>query len=224
MSAVNEWVVREYFESLGYLTIQPRKYTVPGRKKRPAEEFDLVVFNPRMEQHQLPEHLIWTTDDLRTVAGAVVGVRGWHTERFYARTFELSPDILGFVRPESLRVAGELLGARPMAKILCVPRLPASGKLKEQTITALRQKGIDGVISFRTMLVELIECVDVNKNYEKSDVLQVIRLLKNYYLLAEKQLDLFGRKKRRKSRHKGEIGGAPAESNRGGEPAPVSGN
>ncbi len=30
MSDVNEWVVREYFEALGYFVSQPCKYTVGG--------------------------------------------------------------------------------------------------------------------------------------------------------------------------------------------------
>ncbi|MCX7591501.1 MAG: hypothetical protein N2255_07720 [Kiritimatiellae bacterium] len=198
MTAVNEWLVREYFETLGFLTIQTCKYVVPGRKKTAAEEFDLLVFNPRAKHHCVPANMIWTTGDLEGVGAAVVAVHGWHTGRFYARTFELSPDILGFVRPESLRIASEFLGSCPMARILCVPRLPASGKLREQTVAMLRQKGVDGVISFRTMLIELIRRVDVKKNYEKSDILQIIRLLKNYDLVAEPQMDLFEKKLRRK--------------------------
>ena len=200
MSAVSEWIVREYFEASGYLVGQPRKHTVPGRQKTAEEEVDLVVFNPRVAEHKAPERMVWTTPDLANVARAIVGVRGWHTERFYSSTFEQQPDILKFVEPESLRFAQRLLGPGPTAKILCLPRLPASGQLKTATMEFLRAKGIDGVISFETMLVELIGHVDANKNYEKSDLLQIMRILKNYGMFKEPQLDFFAGRRGRKGK------------------------
>jgi len=48
------------------------------------------------------------------------------------------------------------------------------------------------------MLADLIGEVEVNRNYQKSDLLQTIRILKNYDFFREPQLELFnpGRKKR----------------------------
>ena len=198
MSAVTEWVVKEYFEQIGYLVSQPRKYTVPARMKRAEEEVDLVICNPKVKSHVLPETFIWEKRDLKHVAGAVVGVRGWHTDRFYPSTFEQTPEILKFVEKESVEFASRLLGGSEMAKILCLPRLPASGALKNRTIQVLKGKGVDGVISFHTMLAELIASVDTKKNYEKSDLLQIIRLLKNYDLVKDAQLELFGRARKKK--------------------------
>ncbi len=202
MSAVTETLVREYFEMLGYLTAQPRKYTVPGRAKKADEEVDLVVVNPAIREHVLPANFVWTAIDLKTVARAVVGVRGWHTDRFYASTFEKTPEILHFALPESVKFAARILGATDMtkslAKVLCIPNLPASGELKERSIRVLKERGIDGVISFRTILAELVAGVDVNKNYEKSDLLQTIRLLKNYELVRDEQLDMFMRARRKR--------------------------
>lgn len=54
----------------------------------------------------------------------------------------------------------------------------------------LKARGVDGIISFRSMLLDLIEKIDANRNYGKSDTLQVIRVLKNYELLRDAQLDL----------------------------------
>jgi len=200
MSAVNEWVVREYFETLGYLVMQPRKYVVPGRQKKAEEEVDLVVTHPGVRHHAVCPEMVWSTADLKGVARAVVAVRGWHTERFSVARFEQTPDILRFVEPESTRFAAKLLGSASMAKILCLPKLPASGELKQKTIRVLKEKGIDGVISFSTMLQELIARVDTNKNYEKSDLLQIIRLMKNYDLIKEPQLEFFAKKRRRKKK------------------------
>ena len=57
----------------------------------------------------------------------------------------------------------------------------------------------NGVLSFRTMLLELVEHLDTAKNYEKSDLLQILRILKTYDLLKDAQLDLFAGAKLRKN-------------------------
>ena len=63
----------------------------------------------------------------------------------------------------------------------------------------LKERGVDGIISFRAMLLDLIDKVEVNRNYRKSDTLQVIRILKNYELLRDGQLDLLTGERRAKS-------------------------
>ena len=45
------------------------------------------------------------------------------------------------------------------------------------------------------MLADLVKSCDTNRNYQKSDLLQMIRVLKNYDFFKEPQLELF------KSRH-----------------------
>jgi len=195
MASVSEWIAREYFEMLGYMVIQPCKYSVSGRPKRAEEETDLVVFNPLVTVHTLPASFIWTAAELKTVARAVVGVHGWHTERFYPAMLENLPELVRFAGEESVKMAARRLGNSEIAKILCLPQLPVTQKLKEDTLRILKAKGIDGVIEFRPMLAEIIKRVDKTRNYEKSDVLQIIRILKNYDLFKEAQLELFSRRR-----------------------------
>jgi hypothetical protein len=76
-------------------------------------------------------------------------------------------------------------------KILIVPSLPQTAAAREHSIAILRAKGVDAVIPFRTMLLELIARTEVNRNYDKSDLLQVIRVLKIYKLFKDPQLELF---------------------------------
>lgn len=210
MSAVNEWIVREYFEEQGYLVSQPCKYAARGgRQKRAEEDVDLVVYNPQVKAHVIPDHMVWTTEDVKNISRAVVGVRGWHTDRFYVSTIENTPEILSFVEPEALKFAQKFLGSDSMARILCLPRLPENGELKDKTIRVLKEKGIDGVISFHTILTELVACVGVNRNYVKSDLLQVIRLMKNYDLIKDSQMDMFAGARRRQ-RARGARGDATA--------------
>jgi len=204
MASVSEWIAREYFEMLGYMVIQPCKYSVSGRSKRIEEETDIVVLNPLVTVHSLPQSILWTTPNLKTIARAVVGVYGWHTERFYPAMLKNLPEIVRFAGHESVKMAARQLGSNEIAKILCLPHLPVAQKLKEDTLRILKSKGIDGVLEFRTMLVEIIKGVDKNRNYEKSDILQVIRILKNYDLFKDAQLELFssrraGRRKKQQA-------------------------
>lgn len=202
MSSVSEWIVREYFEMQGYLVSQPCKYAPGGRRKRLEEEIDLVVVNPLIGEQRFPDPMIWTTADLKGIPRAVVGVYGWHTERFYPTMLDQIPEMLRFASEESIRLVSRRMGAAPMAKILCFPQLPASEKLRADTLKLLKQKGIDGVLLFRTLLLELVNGLDSNKNYEKSDLLQMLRILKNYDLIRQPQMELFGGRKRRQSKDK----------------------
>ena len=79
MSAVSEWIVREYFESLGFLVRQPRKYQVSARPKQVEEEIDLLVVNPSVTEQNLSEAALWGAADLKHVSRAIVGVRGWQS-------------------------------------------------------------------------------------------------------------------------------------------------
>jgi hypothetical protein len=80
-----------------------------------------------------------------------------------------------------------------------VPALPQNAAARDRSVELLRAKGIDAVIPFRTVLSDLIDQTEINRNYQKSDLLQTIRILKNYGFLKEPQLELFKAKVRRKT-------------------------
>ena len=46
------------------------------------------------------------------------------------------------------------------------------------------------------MLVELLGLVKTNRNYEKSDLLQTLRILKNYGFIKDPQMELFTKRRR----------------------------
>ena len=200
MASVNEWMVREYLEALGFLVRQPRKYQVVARSKGSHEEVDLLAWNPAVkEPSPPPETMVWGARELAGVAGAVVAVRGWHSERFTAAVLAGSPEVYRFAEPESVRAAAAELGVERPARIVCLADLPADAESRGEALDFLRSRGIDGVILFRPMLLELAECVDVKRTYEKSDLLQILRILKNYGLLRSGQMDLFQPVRRRRA-------------------------
>jgi hypothetical protein len=147
-----------------------------------------------------PSEVVWSAPELAKVQRAIVSIRGWHTDRFSPAVLKKNPDIFRFAELSVIKEARKTLGPGSITKILCLSDLTATIGPQEETLNLLRSGGIDGVLSFRTMLLELIESVDVSKNYEKSDLLQALRILKTYDLLKDAQLDLFQTSKARKSK------------------------
>lgn len=199
MAAVSESIVREYFELHGFLLRQHRKYIAPTRREN--EDIDFFIQNPKpktMTGGELP--FILSEAELPFVHKAVVVVKGWHTETFSPAVLAHAPEIFRFVEERTLeQVVKAFGGDRDILRLLVVPALPQAASARKQSVQLLRAKGVDAVIPFCTMLEELLESVQVNRNYQKSDVLQVLRILKNYGFIRDPQLELFKTRRRRRS-------------------------
>ncbi len=198
MSAIDEGIVREYFEQNGFLVRQVRKYQVQARRKTGDEEVDLVVYNPAYKRNSRRPEFFLFASELAYIHRAIVVVKGWHTGKFTPNMLKSSPEIFRFLEENVLKevtrffpVDAEEPGNAPdVTKILVLPSLPTAEPFRSQSVAMLKEHGIDAIISFRSMLLDIIERVEINKSYGKSDTLQVIRILKNYDLLKDAQLDL----------------------------------
>lgn len=191
MSAIDEQIVREFFELNGFLVRQLSKHQVQSRRKRADEAADFAVFNPRPQGGGFTGDFHIFPSNLRTVRRAVVSVIGWHTDRITPAKLRTSPEIFEFLAPEVNR---SVLQAFPdtsdalfteITRILVIPGLADQEDARRETVRILRERGVDGVLLFRSLLVDLSARVEVNNNYRKSDVLQILRLMKNYGLLAD---------------------------------------
>lgn len=197
MSAIDEGIVREYFEQNGFLVRQARKYQVQARRKAAEEEIDLMVYNPAWQRDARKPDFFLFSNELSYVHRAIVAVKGWHTGVFTPTMLRSSPEIFSFLQQSVLREASRLFPAEAagdeggaLMKILVLPSLPTAEPFRSQSVELLKASGVDGIISFRAMLLDLIDKIEINQNYSKSDTLQVIRILKNYDLLQDPQLDL----------------------------------
>jgi hypothetical protein len=198
MSAIDEGIVREYFEQNGFLVRQVRKYQVQARRKTGDEEVDLIVYNPAYARNSRRPDFFLFANELANVHRAIVVVKGWHTGIFTPTMLKSSPEIFRFLEEKVTKEvkrffpidADEPGNAPDVTKILVLPSLPTAEPFRSQSVAMLKEHGVDGIISFRSMLLDIIERVEINKSYGKSDTLQVIRILKNYDLLKDAQLDL----------------------------------
>ena len=198
MAAIDEGIVREYFEQNGFLVRQVRKYQVQARRKTGDEEVDLIVSPPDSARNSRRPDFFLFANELAYVHRAIVVVKGWHTGIFTPTMLKSSPEIFRFLEEKVTKEvkrffpvdAGEPGNAPDVTKILVLPSLPTAEPFRSQSVAMLKEHGVDGIISFRSMLLDIIERVEINKSYGKSDTLQVIRILKNYDLLKDAQLDL----------------------------------
>jgi len=201
MAAVSESVVRECFEQRGFLVRQTRKYVGPN--PRESEEFDFLVLNPQPKASSGPLPFVLAAEDLAGLSRAVVVVKAWHTEIFSSNRIEEEPDILRFVQPAIFRQATSFFGAgAEVKKILVVSDLPQEEAARQRSIDTLRARGVDGVLAFRALLVDLVASTELNRNYQKSDLFQTIRLLKSYDLIKDPQMELFNTRSRVRARRR----------------------
>lgn len=198
MTAVNEQLVREYLEMLGFSVRQMRKYSVIARSKAAWEESDLLGVNLAMWQESgtaaawanRPAPGLWGAAELMRVPSISVSVRGWHTDRFTAQMLASSPELVRFASPEAMRTAMASMHTTGTAAVLFLPDLPTDARDRAAAVDYLVGQGVQGVVLFRTLLLDLLDRVDVKKSYEKSDVLQVLRILKAHRLVQSRQMVL----------------------------------
>jgi hypothetical protein len=208
MSAVSETMVREFFELHGFFVRQQRKYMALNPTQ--DEEIDFYIYNPAAVvqptagpdgaapvKPELP--FILSAADLAGIPRAVVAVRPWHNETFGPSVFHHNPEIFRFAESAAAASVGRVFGApEPVRKILVLSMLPQNNPAREQSVQLLKAGGIDAVIQFSAILKDLLAYTEEDRSYQKSDVLQVIRILKTYDYLKEPQLELF-RPARKKS-------------------------
>ncbi len=204
MAGFDENIVREYFELNGFFVRQLRKYLVQSRKKRVDEEIDLVVYNPNAPIDGVPAGFQLFSADMAKIRRAIVVVKAWHTSRFTPAMLKSSSRVFDFLKKEVLNKAetyfsfdvgevdSEVVGSGGFTKILVLPSLPTSDPQRTESIELLKEQGVDGIITFSTILENLLRNVEVNHSYQKSDLLQMMRILKIYDMVKEPQMNLFG--------------------------------
>jgi hypothetical protein len=207
MAGFDENIVREYFELNGFFVRQLRKYQVQSRKKRADEEVDMIVYNPTAPVDAQPGGFQLFSSDMVKIRRAIVVVKAWHTSRFTPAMLKSSSRIFDFLKKDVLNKAEQYfsfneadaaLGEDLLAdqssfkKILVLPGMPTSDPQRSESIELLKEGGVDGIVTFSTILENLLRHVEVNHSYQKSDLLQLMRILKIYDMVKEPQMNLFG--------------------------------
>ena len=164
MSGFDENIVREYFELHGFLVRQVRKYQVQSRRKVAEEEIDLIVYNPTYAPGDREPNFLLFASELPYIHRAVVVVKAWHTiHKFTPNLLKSSSEILKFLEKSvSKNIEGSFTDneeekTQDLKRILVLPGLPTSEPYRSESIQLLRDKGVDGIISFRAISYPFIE-------------------------------------------------------------------
>ncbi|MDP4610599.1 MAG: hypothetical protein NWT02_05380 [Opitutales bacterium] len=204
MAGFDENIVREYFELNGFFVRQLRKHALPSRKKSAEEANELVVYHPQTADGSSPAGFQLFSSDMSQMRGALVAIKGWHHSRFTPAILKSSPKLLDFIKKEVVakmdlhfqveadeEAEAEGQDYAGFLKILILPGFPKSEAHREECTELLKAAGVDGVIVFSTILENLLRHVEVNHSYQKSDVLQMLRVLKINDMIREPQMTLF---------------------------------
>ena len=194
-------LVESYFESNGFLVkgTEFQKDLVSSKKQNLLPS--MAVLNPLALENSSNLGFRLFTSDLTKIRSALVGLLGWDNTSFSNSHLTSDARILKYFKQEtkdervleSLEVSPDMMGAGfgEFLRLLVVPALPRSeGKLKE-TFLFLKGLGVDGVLTMRSMLENLLRQSLPSKSYRGKSIFQILSLMKAYDLVKEPQLEMF---------------------------------
>lgn len=140
---------------------------------------------------------------------AVVEMRPWHTDRFYASLIEANPVLTQFAEPWSLGHAQDFFGSDDFRRILVISELPRTAEQRAQLVQRLAQTSVDHVLEFPAILHDLAERTALSGTYTGSPTLQLLQHLKRYRLLRNQQLELSFPREPRPTAHAPRVDATP---------------
>lgn len=188
MGNINEVLVREFFEMLGFVVKANLKFVPKGKTLKRGVDF--FVVNLSHSETKEIETLVLDVGNVKLIHKAVIRIEPWHTDKFYPSVVEKDDGLLDFLDRENLEEAEKSLKSSDFKKILIISSLPANLEMRGKSEKLLREKGIDHLITFPTILSGLIDNIKSNKSYY-NDALELLRILKHYRLFRKPQLELF---------------------------------
>jgi hypothetical protein len=180
---LNLQIVREFFELQLFhvLTHWERESTGEG-----APQLFVEHANP----DTMPLPFLLQDTGVSGLARAVVEVRAWHADRFYASVIEGNPILAHVTAPDTRELAESIFGTPEFSTVLVISELPASSEPRARSLDLLRGLGVDHVLEFPTVLRLVLDRIHAHGNYAPSPTLQTLRLMKRYDLIRRQQLEL----------------------------------
>ncbi|MDQ8184393.1 hypothetical protein [Pelagicoccus sp. SDUM812002] len=200
MQSVEEAIVSEYFEQNGFL-VRPLRKSRAQTKKGIDEGLDLYVRNMVFVEGSRDPNFLLFSSELRYLESAIICVRGWFSDKAALASMTGGAEILKHLETYVFKKADKWFAYDPAVSfgtktppknILVAPVFPTQEPHRSQCVELLKEKGVDGIISFKSMALDLIDRVDTKQIYEKSDLLQTLRVLKNFDLIKDSQMNLLG--------------------------------
>lgn len=204
MSGFDENIVREYFEMNGFFVRQVPKYSTRSRKKGPDEAVALMINKPEAVKEQSVANFQLFSADMESIQQAVVVIRSWYLCEFSPELLKSSSKLFNYLKKNAFNQSKAYFikesfeddkiwesVSNSYTNIIVLPGLPSNDPHRSESIDILKTNGIDGIITYSTILESLLRQVQVNNIYQKSDLLQLMRILKIYNMVKDPQMTLF---------------------------------
>ena len=204
MSGFDENIVREYFELNGFFVRQVPQYSTRSRKKGPDEAVALMINKPEAVKEQSITNFQLFSADMESIQQAVVVVRSWYLSEFSPELLKSSSKLFNFLKKNAFNQSEAYFSkesfedlkiwesvSNSYSNIIVLPGLPSNDPHRSESIDILKTNGIDGIITYSTILESLLRQVQANNIYQKSDLLQLMRILKIYNMVKDPQMTLF---------------------------------
>jgi len=181
MQSLESTLLRHFFEIQGFMVRQCVPSTQGGTES-------LQIVHPDAKGSPALPSILFCSD-IPLVARALVWLPSWQASKFSTSLLKDSQELMKFIdkRLAQRKVPAEF-DQTDAPKIVVVPAVPTEADAREQTINLLKARGIDAMISFRSILLDLIARLDVRKPTEG---LQLLQILHNFDLLKTTQMELF---------------------------------
>ena len=194
-------LMEAYFESNGFLVRQAEKPDAMPVKKNQQSLMTLAIFNPRISSNHASASFRLYTSDLNKIRAGLVSLIGWGNSDFTNGMLNNDSSLLKFFKKEvkgnrlesSFNPGPELAesGMGSFLRLLVVPALPRSEAKVGEVFGILKEAGVDGILTLRSMLENLLRQSEPTKIYAGKPFFQVLKLMKVYELAKEPQLEMF---------------------------------
>jgi hypothetical protein len=198
---MDEKITREYLELNGFVTMPLRKGHSQSKRSARDEGIDLYVRNMKYAEGDREPSFLLFSSELRHLKSAVICVRGWHNEKAALASMTNGADMLKYLETNVLKKIEkwfefehwrELGETEFPKKILVAPVFPMQEIYRARIVAALKEKGVDGILSFKSMLLDIVDRVDTRNVYPKSELLQLVRTFKTCDLIKDSQMNFLG--------------------------------
>ena len=199
---IEQDLVEAYFECNGFLVRQAPISSKPLKNKKKLETLPVIsVLNPRVPHNEKPLNHRLFSADIAKVHSARVATLGWWNSNFSPAYLTSEVQLVKFFKQEldenrihacfTMDTPGEDSGISDSLKIIVVPALPKDTDRLKKVYQQLENSKIQGVLTMRSILENLLRQTQPLLNYEGHEVLQTLRLVKTYGLSKDPQLEIF---------------------------------
>ncbi|MCM8776895.1 MAG: hypothetical protein NC905_01330 [Candidatus Omnitrophica bacterium] len=176
MSQASIEIIKEFFIIYNFFVLQ--------------KDDILFVQNAEVnEPEDMDKFILSGSEVSKVLKNGVIKPVCWHTMKFTPVVLSRFPEIFEFSKGRYNSESKKFFQGENFKKVLVIPSLPVSDKLQKESIKIMKEEGVDYLITFPSVIANLIEKIDA-RNVYLSSVNEILRVLKFYKFFTDKEQKL----------------------------------